>query len=150
MTLQTLNKTVDDVQAIIDRSAFLSWLGLKVLSLGEDSIEVEASWRPEWVANPVVGQTQGGIHAALIDFAANLAMINKIGGPVLTIDLRVDYHRVAKKDNLIARGKVIKFGRTIGTSEAQIFDGEGRLIASGRGSFQTTQTSEAGAKSKEA
>lgn len=150
MTLQTLNKTVGDVQAIIDRSAFLSWLGLKVLSLGEDTIEVEASWRPEWVANPVVGQTQGGIHAALIDFAANLAMINKIGGPVLTIDLRVDYHRVAKKGNLIARGKVIKFGRTIGTSEAQIFDGEGRLIASGRGSFQTTQTSEAGSKSKEA
>lgn len=149
MTLQPLNKTVDDVQAIIDRSAFLSWLGLKVLSLGEDTIEVEATWRPEWVANPVVGQTQGGIHAALIDFAANLAMINKIGGPVLTIDLRVDYHRIAKKGNLIARGKVIKFGRTIGTSEAQIFDGEGRLIASGRGSFQTTQTSEAGARSNE-
>ncbi|MCV3735196.1 PaaI family thioesterase (plasmid) [Rhizobium sp. TRM96647] len=149
MTLQILNKTADDVQAIIDRSAFLSWLGLKVLSLGEDTIEVEATWRPEWVANPVVGQTQGGIHAALIDFAANLAMINKIGGPVLTIDLRVDYHRVVKKGNLIARGKVIKFGRTIGTSEAQIFDGEGRLIASGRGSFQTTQTSEAGARSNE-
>lgn len=147
---QPLDKTPADVQAIIDRSAFLSWLGLKVLSLGEDSIEVEATWRPEWVANPVVGQTQGGIHAALIDFAANLAMINRIGGPVLTIDLRVDYHRVAKKGNLIVRGKVIKFGRTVGTSEAQIFDGDGRLIASGRGSFQTTQTSEAGAKPKEA
>lgn len=71
------------------------------------------------MANPVVGQTQGGIHAALIDFAANFAMIERMGGPVLTIDLRVDYHRVTLKTDLTVVGKVVKFGRTVGTSEAQ-------------------------------
>lgn len=143
----TVKKTAADVQAIIDRSAYLSWLGLKVLDLGPDSIEVKATWRPEWVANPVVGQTQGGIHAALIDFAANLAMITQMGGPVLTIDLRVDYHRVAMKGDLIVKGKVIKFGRTVSTSQAEVIDEQGKLLASGRGSFLTSQTSEAGAKS---
>lgn len=148
MSAEQTEKTEADVQAIIDRSAYLSWLGLKVQSLGVDSIEAKATWRPEWVANPVVGQTQGGIHAALIDFAANFAIIKQMGGPVLTIDLRVDYHRVAINGDLTVRGKVIKFGRTIGTSEAQVFDDQGRLIASGRGSFVTSQTSEAGANAK--
>lgn len=147
ITEPAVKKTAADVQAIIDRSAYLSWLGLKVLDLGSDYIEVKATWRPEWVANPVVGQTQGGIHAALIDFAANLAMITQMGGPVLTIDLRVDYHRVAMKGDLIVKGKVIKFGRTVSTSQAEVIDEQGKLLASGRGSFLTSQTSEAGAKS---
>lgn len=147
MSDETQTKTAADVQAIVDRSAFLSWLGLKIESVGPDTIEARATWRPEWVANPKLGQTQGGIHAALIDFAANLAMINKMGGPVLTIDLRVDYHRVALKGDLIVRGKVVKFGRTVGTSEAEVVDEQGKLLASGRGSFLTSQTSEASAKS---
>ncbi len=140
--------TVAHVQGIVDRSPFLSWVGLKVVALDEDSIEATATWRPEWVANPVVSQTQGGIHAALIDFAANFALIRRMGGPVLTIDLVIDYHRVARKGDLTVRGKVVKFGRTVASSHAEVFDAEGRLIASGRGAFLSTGTSEktAGAK----
>lgn len=134
--------TAAHVQAIIDRSPFLSWIGLKVVALDADSIEATASWRPEWVANPVVGQTQGGIHAALIDFGANFALIRQMGGPVLTIDLAVDYHRVARKGDLTVRGKVVKFGRTVASSRAEVFDAEGRLIASGRGAFLSAATSE--------
>lgn len=140
-------KSAADVQAIVDRSAFLSWMGLTIDELGPDSIQATAKWRPEWVANPKVGQTQGGVLASLIDFAANLAMMNKMGGPVLTIDLRIDYHRLATKGDLTVRGRVIKFGRTIATSEAEVLDASGKVLASGRGSFLTTQTSEAGAKS---
>lgn len=137
MSIAKLGKTAADVQAIVDRSAYLSWLGLKVLDLGDDSIEVKATWRPEWVANPAIGQTQGGIHAALIDFAANLALMNTMGRPVLTIDLRVDYHRLATRGDLIAKGRVIKLGKQVSTCEAEIFDEGGRLLASGRGTFLT-------------
>jgi uncharacterized protein (TIGR00369 family) len=140
--------TAGHVQAIVDRSPFLSWTGLRVVSLEMDAIEAVATWRPEWVANPVAGQTQGGIQAALIDFAANFALMKRMGGPVLTINLSIDYHRVARKGDLTVRGKVVKFGRTVATSEAQVFDAEGRLIASGRGAFLTVGTSDkvAGAK----
>jgi len=144
MSVESLGKTTADVQAIVDRSPYLSWLGITVLALGADTIEVKAGWRPEWVANPAIGQTQGGIHAALIDFAANLALMNAMGRPVLTIDLRVDYHRLATKGDLIARGRVIKLGRQVSTCEAEIFDEAGRLLASGRGSFLTAQVKEAG------
>lgn len=126
-----------DVQAIVGRSPFLSWLGIEILSLGPDTIELRATWRPEWVANPVIGQTQGGILAALVDFAANLSLFNAMGRPVLTIDLRTDYHRLATKGDLVAKGRVVKFGRTVSTCEAEVRDADGRVLASGRGSFLT-------------
>lgn len=135
--------TVDDVQGVIDRSPYLSWLGLKVIALGTDSIEVKAAWRPEWVANPTVGQTQGGILAALIDFAADFALMGQLGRPVPTIDMRVDYHRMAKKGDLIAKGRVIKFGKQFSVCEAEILDEAGVLIASGRGTYFTAPPSAA-------
>lgn len=141
MSVPKLGKTAADVQAVVDRSPYLTWLGIKVLSLGDETIEVRATFRPEWVANPAVGQTQGGIHASLIDFAASFALMNSIGRPAFTIDLRTDYHRTAKNCDLIAKGRVIKLGKQVSTCEAEIFDPEGRLIASGRGTFLTAPSS---------
>jgi uncharacterized protein (TIGR00369 family) len=137
MNTAKLGKTAADVQEIIDRSAFLSWLGISVLNLGDETIEVRATWRSEWVANPLVGQTQGGILAALVDFAACFALMNSIGRPAMTIDMRTDFHRAAKKCDLIARGRVIKLGKQVSVCEAEILDDQGRLIASGRGTFLT-------------
>ncbi len=135
--------TLEEVQEIIDNGPYLSWLGLKVLELGEDSIEVKATWRPEWVANPKLTQTHGGILAALIDFGADFALVKNIGRPVPTIDMRVDYHRLAKPGNLIVKGKVIKFGKQFSVSEARIYDEAGALIASGRGTYITAPAPEA-------
>lgn len=129
--------TLEEVQELIARGPYLRWLGLKVLALGEDSIEVRATWREEWVANPKHMQTHGGILAALIDFAADFALVHNIGHPVPTIDMRVDYHRLATPGDLIAKGRVIKFGKQFSVCEAQIHDAAGRLIASGRGTYIT-------------
>lgn len=141
--------TVDEVQEIVSRGAYLRWLGLKVLAVGEDSIEVKATWREEWVANPKLMQTHGGILAALIDFAADFALIGSIGRPVPTIDMRVDYHRLATPGDLVVKGKVIKLGKQFSVCEAQIYDEAGRLIASGRGSYITAPPPEAAGGSKE-
>jgi len=56
---------------------------------------------------------------------------------VPTIDLRVDYHRAAMPGDLVARGKVVKFGSSISVAEASIFDEAGVLLASGRGVYST-------------
>jgi uncharacterized protein (TIGR00369 family) len=39
--------------------------------------------------------------------------------------------------DLTARGKVVRFGGQFSTAEAQIFDQEGKLLASGRGTYLT-------------
>ncbi|MDB5882068.1 MAG: PaaI family thioesterase [Ramlibacter sp.] len=130
--------TLQEVQELIDRGPYLRWLGLQVLAVEEQSIEVRAKWREEWVANPKLNQTHGGILAALIDFAADFALVKSIGRPVPTIDMRVDYHKLAKPGDLVAKGRVIKLGRQFSVCEAQIFDDAGALIASGRGTYLTS------------
>ena len=129
--------TVEQVQALITRAPFHQWLGLTVVTVGDDTIEIKAKWREEWVVNPERRYTHGGILAALIDLAADWAMVRKTGRGVPTIDMRVDYHRAAMPGDLTARGKVIRFGGQFTTAEAEIIDSDGRLIATGRGTYFT-------------
>lgn len=130
--------TTDKVQALIERGPFHQWLGLKVVSVGEGCIEIKATWRAEWIVNPEGRYTHGGILAALVDLTADWALFSSTGRGVPTIDLRVDYHRAAMPGDLTARGRVIKSGRQFSVSEAQVFDSEEHLLASGRGVYLTT------------
>jgi len=129
--------TLDKVQALITRAPYHQWLGLKVVAVHDDGIELTATWREEWVVNPERRYTHGGILAALIDLAADWAMVKKTGRGVPTIDLRVDYHAAAMPGDLTARGKVVRVGGQFSTAEAQVFDKDGKLIASGRGTYFT-------------
>ena len=129
--------TLEQVQALVTRAPFHQWLGLTVLAVGDDSIEIKATWREEWVVNVERRYTHGGILAALVDLAADFALIRQTGRGVPTIDMRVDYHRVAMPGDLIMRGKVIRSGSQFATAEAQIFDLDGKLICSGRGTYLT-------------
>jgi uncharacterized protein (TIGR00369 family) len=129
--------TLEHIQALITRAPFHQWLGLTVVAVGDDSIEIKATWREEWVVNIERRYTHGGILAALIDLAADFALVKRTGRGVPTIDMRIDYHRAAMPGDLIARGKVIRAGSQFSTAEAEIFDLDGKLIASGRGTYFT-------------
>lgn len=127
--------TVERVQTMITRAPYHQWLGLKVNAVHDDGIELTARWREEWVVNPERRYTHGGILAALIDMAADWAMIKKLGRPVPTIDLRVDFHSPAMPGDLTCRGKVVKVGNQFSSSESFVFDTSGKLVASGRGTY---------------
>jgi uncharacterized protein (TIGR00369 family) len=129
--------TAERVQEQLMRAPYHQWLGLKVIALHDDGIEIKASWRDEWVVNPDRRYTHGGVLAALIDLGADWAMIKKLGRAVPTIDLRVDYHSAAMPGDLTVRGKVVRMGSQVSTAEASIFDADGKLLASGRGSYFT-------------
>ncbi len=129
--------TLEKVQALITRAPYHQWLELTVTAVHDDGIELRAKWREEWVVSVERRYTHGGILAALIDLAADWALVKQTGRGVPTIDLRVDYHRAAMPGDLIARGKVIHNGSQFATAEAQIFDQDGKLLASGRGTYFT-------------
>ena len=128
----------EQVEAMITRGPYHQWLGLHVISVGEGTIEIGAKWREDWVVNPERRYTHGGILAALVDLTADWALVSRTGRGVPTIDLRVDYHRAAMPGDLVAKGKVIKFGSAISVAEASVYDGTGVLLASGRGVYSTT------------
>ena len=137
--------TPEQLNARLAKSPYNAWLGLTVTSVGEDTIEMTAKWREEWVVNPAGGYTHGGILAALVDVVADYAIAVKNGNPVPTIDLRVDYHRAAKGD-LKCTGKIVRFGGQFTCAEAYVYDAAGNLCASGRGTYFTAPPAPAPAK----
>lgn len=129
--------TVEHVQALITRGPYHQWLGLKVLAVSDDGVDLQAKWREEWVVNPERRYTHGGVLAALVDLAADWALVRRTGRGVPTIDLRVDYHAAAMPGDLLVKGRVVKAGGQFSTAEAHVYDAQGKLLASGRGTYFT-------------
>lgn len=135
MSEQTIG--IDKLQELITRGPFNRWLNFTVLKVDEDGIEVKAAWREDWVVNPDRRYTHGGILAAIADVAADYAIAARIGRPVPTIDFRIDYHKAAMPGDLTAQARVVRIGSQYSTAEASIYDKDGELVASGRGTYFT-------------
>jgi uncharacterized protein (TIGR00369 family) len=133
----TEQMTPEQVEQLVRRSPFHQWLGIKVLAVQADGVELKATWREEWIVHPERRYTHGGILASLVDVAADWAMVTRTGRGVPTIDMRVDYHAAAMPGDLIARGRIIKWGNQFSVAEAQVFAEGGKLLASGRGTYLT-------------
>jgi uncharacterized protein (TIGR00369 family) len=89
------------------------------------------------VVNPDRRYTHGGILAALVDLADDWALASRNGRAVPTVDMRVDYHAAAMPGDLTAKGKIVRFGGQFSCCVAQVFDKDGKLVASGRGTYFT-------------
>jgi uncharacterized protein (TIGR00369 family) len=131
------NIGVDKLQQLITRGPFNRWLNFTVVASDESGLEVKAAWREDWVVNPDRRYTHGGILSAIIDVAADYAIAAKLGRPVPTIDLRVDFHKAAMPGDLTAKARVVRMGSQYSTAEASVYDAEGSLVASGRGTYFT-------------
>ena len=127
----------DKLQDLISRGPFNRWLNFTVLKSDADGIEVKATWREEWVVNPERRYTHGGILAAIVDTVADYAIAAQLGRPVPTIDVRVDFHKAAMPGDLTAKARVVRMGSQYSTAEAYLYDKEGALVASGRGTYFT-------------
>ncbi len=137
MTTDASKLTLEQIQELITRAPYHQWLGLRVVAVEDDGIELSAKWREEWVVNVERRYTHGGILAALIDLGADWAMVRKTGRGVPTIDMRVDYHAAAQPGDLSIKGKVVHMGSQFSVAEARILDAGGKLLASGRGTYYT-------------
>ena len=129
-----------DFQALdgmVRDAPFHRWLGVTLKALSAQGVEILLPWREEFVSDPNVRYTHGGILAALIDLAGDYAIAAQLGRGVPTIDMHIDYHRTALPGPLVARANIIKIGSTVATAEARVFDKDERLIASGRGAYLT-------------
>jgi len=128
---------VDKLQELISRGPFNKWLNFTVLKADRDGVEIQAAWREEWVVNPERRYTHGGILAAIVDVAADYAIAAQLGRPVPTIDIRVDYHKAAMPGAITAKARVVRAGSQYSTAEAYLYDKDGALVASGRGTYFT-------------
>jgi uncharacterized protein (TIGR00369 family) len=81
-------------------------------------------------ANPM-GTLHGGVICDVADAAMGVAYASTLGEDesFTTLELKINFLRPFRTGTLIATGRVVKAGRTIGLAECDVTDTEGRLIA---------------------
>jgi len=128
------------VQAIFDRSPFIGWLGLKVVSLDHErqEITVRMAMRPELERRAGTRQFHGGPIAAFIDIVGDFAIGMLAGGGVPTMNFRTDYLRPAIGEALTAVARVRRAGKTAAIVDIEVIDDEKRLVALGRGTYSSS------------
>jgi len=128
-----------EIQAIFDRSPFIGWLGLKVISVDPErqEITVRMEMRPELERRPGTRQFHGGPIAAFIDVAGDFAIGMLVGGGVPTINFRTDYLRPAIGGALVAVARVRRSGKMASVVDVEVVDDQDRLIALGRGTYSS-------------
>jgi uncharacterized protein (TIGR00369 family) len=80
------------------------------------------------------GMVHGGVFASIIDAAAFWSIyfgIEDQSVGLTTVDLKLNYLAPAASGKLIARGRQIKLGSTLGYAEAEVTDETGKILTHG-------------------
>ncbi len=106
-----------------------SFFGMRLERVAEG--EVEVALDVEDRHRNLLGIVHGGVIATLADTATGLAYrtVLEPGTQHVTTQLSVTYLAPGRGGRVLARGRVLKRGRRTGYAEADVLDGEGRLLA---------------------
>lgn len=122
----------DRIQSSFDKQGLMSTFGASLLSIEPGAVEIALS------PTPSVTQQHGFVHAgavsAIADTAAGYAALSLMpaGAGVLTTEFKINLLAPAAGERIVARGRVVKAGRTLTLSQAEVFSqaaGKERLIA---------------------
>lgn len=116
------------------RTYFVNIVGLEVEELRTDYARMTMPFREENLQAD--GLMHGGAIATLIDTVVVPAIGTGLPKGALwsTIELHVQYHRPLLSD-AVAEGWIVRRGRSIAFTRAEVVDAEGRLIASGTATY---------------
>ena len=78
-----------------------------------------------------MGTVHGGIICDLADAAMGTAYFSTVeeGESFTTLELKINFLRPFWTGRIVAHGRVVSRGRTVGLAECDVLDTEGRLIA---------------------
>ena len=123
---------MERLRSITNRSPYFSLISMEIIEFGLD-FSVIAIDLAEKHLQPF-GAIHGGVFASLIDAAAFWAVFGGIEDPeagMTSIDLKLNFLAPISAGKLIARGRRVKLGKTLGYAEVEVVDGGGRILAHG-------------------
>jgi uncharacterized protein (TIGR00369 family) len=115
--------------------AKLIGFNLRSVEPGRSVLDMEAGpqhWNP-------MGGLHGGILCDLADAAMGIAYASTLadGETFATVELKINFLRPVKQGHLVAEGRVVTGGRTLGYTEAEVRDDDGRLVAKASSTCKT-------------
>jgi uncharacterized protein (TIGR00369 family) len=133
MSMKKLNPDyIKRIREIVTTSPYFELLSMELVDvgLGYSSLEIDVTRKH---LQPF-GMVHGGVFSSIIDAAAFWAVYPGIEDPaagMTTVDLKLNYLAPAASGKLIARGRQIKLGRTLGYAEAQVVNQDEKILAHG-------------------
>lgn len=128
---------IEQYQTIIDAAPFHGVLRMRVVDVDTDEgrFVLDLPYDESYQRMAGSGQIHGGPIASLIDIAGTFAVAAKVGHGVPTMNLRTDYFRPAVNTGLRATATVRRAGKTMAVADVDVHDDQGRLVATGRGTW---------------
>jgi len=123
---------LEQVSKLVNRCPYFELLSMKLLDVGVGSSVLEIDLSKKHLQP--FGFVHGGVFASIIDAAAFWAIFFEVedqNAGVTTVDLKLNYLAPAASGKLIARGRQIKLGKTLGYADAEVSDGNDKLLAHG-------------------
>lgn len=124
--------SADRIRQSFAKQGLMATLGARLESVEPGFVEIVM------VPSPAISQQHGFVHAgavsAIADSAAGYAALSVMpeGSGVLTAEFKINLLAPASGDRIVARGRVVKAGRTLTLSQADVFavtNGAEKLIA---------------------
>ncbi len=122
------------------RQTFMQHIGAELGEIAPGRCTLRLKPRPDLTQQN--GFVHGGVIAALADVAGGLAAFSlfETGADILTVEIKINYLAPAGGDEIIARGEVVKSGRTLTIVRSEIFavaNGVETICAAGMGTLMT-------------
>ena len=108
------------------------------IEIGDGEAEVTIEVRPEFFH--AAGAVHGSVYFKLLDDAAFFAVSSIVEDSfVLTASFNVYLLRPVSEGTMTGRGRVVHRSRRLYVAEAEVLDGDGRVVGRGSGSFMKSQ-----------
>jgi uncharacterized protein (TIGR00369 family) len=123
---------IERVTQFVNRCPYFELLSMKILDVGVGFSLLEVDLAEKHLQP--FGFVHGGVYASIIDAAAFWSLFCGIEDPnagATTLDLKLNYLAPTVSGKLIAKGRQIKLGKTLGYAEATVTDENDRLLAHG-------------------
>lgn len=125
-------KYVERVNQLVNSSPYFSLISMEIrdVGVGYSILEIDIA---EKHLHPL-GQVHGGVFASIVDAATFWAVFCSVedqDAGVTSVDLKLNYLAPAASGKLIAKGRQIKLGKTLGYAEAEVTNETGKILAHG-------------------
>lgn len=111
----------DRIAESFDRQRLLATRGARLLRVADGEVDIELPW------SEAIQQQHGFVHAGAIgtiaDSACGYACLTRMpeGSAVLSIEFKINLLAPAVGERFVARGRVVRVGRTVGVATAEVF-----------------------------
>lgn len=134
-------------EALLDffehRIPFNAWLGMKVEQVGGGRARVRVPFRPELVGDPLRPALHGGVLSALADTAGGLAAWGALPDPstgrLATVDLRVDYLRPGRLEDLVCDAELVRLGNRVAVTKMALWQAGDHGVAEARAVYNVVR-----------